>query len=438
MKYGLTTFLLFFIMTCDEKNPGTGIATIQDTTGVIIFKHAELVDVETGQLHHDMDVLVNGSQIAAIGKSLEIPDAFEVDCYGKFLMPGLADMHTHVYYETDLLPYLANGVTTVLNMGSPSSILTMRENVKTNGLLGPTIYASAFVDGAGSRGWVIRTPEEAVADVAQIKTMGWDFIKVYNSIKEEVFLSIQAEAAKNNLTIIGHGVRDPGMEFILSHGQVMVAHMEEYLYTHFNNSLNESLIPTAVLITKSNGTYVTPNLSAYEAVTLQWGNPSGLETLLQKDEIKYVSSEWKEFWKSLSYTSNSGTIRPKYDFLKVLTKQFHDAGIPLLLGSDSPYIPGLPNGFSIHDELRNMTGAGLSAFDAIESGTRIPGEFINKFVAGSMPQGIIKEGYKADLILLKANPLDNVENIKKRVGVMANGRWMSEEFLQNKLSSLAN
>lgn len=169
MKYGLTTFLLFFIMTCDEKNPGTGIATIQDTTGVIIFKHAELVDVETGQLHHDMDVLVNGSQIAAIGKSLEIPDAFEVDCYGKFLMPGLADMHTHVYYETDLLPYLANGVTTVLNMGSPSSILTMRENVKTNGLLGPTIYASAFVDGAGSRGWVIRTPEEAVADVAQIK-----------------------------------------------------------------------------------------------------------------------------------------------------------------------------------------------------------------------------------------------------------------------------
>lgn len=425
--------------TCNEDSPTSSARPVEDRDGNIAFTHVNVVSMENENVARDQTVLISNGVITRISTN-ELPpqDYFIIDGSNQYLMPGLADMHTHVNYEEDLLPYVANGVTTILNMGSPGSILEFRAKAARREIISPTIFASAFVDGVGNRGWVIHTPDEAAADIAQIKSQGWDFIKVYNGIKTDVFLSIQSEAAKNSLAIIGHGVREPGMEFILNHGQVMVAHMEEYLYTHFNNTLDESLIASAIKITKDNGAYVTPNLSAYEAIAAQWGNPSGLEKLLQQEGIKYVSPKWKEFWNGIDYTSNAGSIEPQYNFLKKLTKQFDEANIPLLLGTDSPYIPGLPIGFSIHDDLRDLVGAGISPFNAIKAGTRTPGEFINHFVVGAQRFGLVKEGYKADLILLEANPLDNVTNIKKRIGVMANGRWMSEQYLQTQLLKLIN
>lgn len=432
-------FLLALMATCNNDSPTASGRPEEDIDGNIAFIHVNVVSMENENVMMDQTVLISNGIIERISGNESPPqDYFIIDGSNQYLMPGLADIHTHVNYEEDLLPYVANGITTILNMGSPGSILEFRAKAARKEMISPTIFASAFVDGVGNRGWVIRTPEEAVGDIAQIKSQGWDFIKVYNGIKTDVFLSIQTEAAKNNIAIIGHGVREPGMEFILSHGQVMVAHMEEYLYTHFNNMLDESLVASAIKITKDNGTFVTPNLSAYEAIASQWGNPSGLAKLLQQDGIKYVSPKWKEFWNGINYTSNGGSIEPQYNFLKDLTKKFDDANIPLLLGTDSPYIPGLPVGYSIHDDLRNLVGAGLSPFNSIKAGTRTAGEFINHFVTGAQSFGLVKEGYRADLILLEANPLDNVTNIKKRVGVMANGRWMSEKYLQKKLSGLTN
>ncbi|MGH7455678.1 MAG: amidohydrolase family protein, partial [bacterium] len=124
-------------------------------------------------------------------------------------------------------------------------------------------------------------------------------------------------------------------------------------------------------------------------------------------------------------------------FQKRFVKAFHDAGVPLLLGTDTPTIPGIVPGFGIHQDLRNLTSSGLRPYDALKAGTHNAGEFIRKYVPGAEPFGTITVSKRADLILLTENPLLNVENVAKRAGVMVHGRWLSEKKLQLLLDDLA-
>lgn len=413
----------------------------QDFTGVIAFVNVNVVPMTEERVIPGQTVIVQDGKIAEIGPTDEVAipeNAHRVEGMGKYLLPGLADMHTHIYYQEDLLLYIANGVTTVLNMGSPATILQFREQVQRGEILGPAIFASAFVDGAGNRGWIVRTPQEARTDVRDLKSRGWDFIKVYNSIKAEVFQALMEEAKQQGIAVIGHGVREPGMQGILQAGQVMIAHAEEYLYTHFQNRFEAALIPSAITITKSAGAYVTTTLSAYETIMLQWGNPAGFDALLAKPEVKYVHPNWVNEWRSSNrYTRNTGTLTPAYEFQKQMVKNFHDAGIPLLLGTDTPTIPGIVPGFGIHQDLRNLVASGLTPYEAIKAGTQNAGEFIRRFVAGVAPFGTIEVGKRADLLLLQQNPLSNIDNVSKRAGVMVRGRWLSEAKLREMLDALA-
>lgn len=414
---------------------------IQDVTGEIAFVNVNVVPMEDERVLNAQTVIVRAGKIAVIGPtaSTEIPaSVFRIDGAGKYLLPGLADMHTHIYYAEDLLPYVANGVTTVLNMGSPASILQFRQQVANAEILGPTIFAGAFVDGAGNRGWIVRTPQEARTDVRNIKNQGWDFIKVYNSIAADVFNALMDEAKLQGLAVIGHGVRAPGMQGILQAGQVMIAHAEEYIYTHFNNSYDANRIPSAVEMTVRAGAYLTATLSAYETILLQWGNPAGRAALLAKPEVKYLHPNWMSEWRNSNrYINNTGSLAPAYEFQKRFVKAFHDAGVPLLLGTDTPTIPGIMPGFGIHQDLRNLTASGLRPYDALKAGTQNAGEFIRRYVPNAAPFGTITTGKRADLILLTENPLLSIENVSKRAGVMVRGRWLSEKKVQQMLDDLA-
>lgn len=429
----------------NESKPQSGVppepSASEDVGGIIAFVDVNVVTMTDERILAKQTVIVRNGKIMAMGAAnqVTIPDsAYRIDGTDKYLMPGLADMHTHIYYQEDLLPYVANGVTTILNMGSPSTILQFREQVKRGEILGPAIFASGFVDGEGNRGWIVRTPEEARADVRDIKRGGWDFIKVYNGIKADVFYALMNEAKQQGIAVIGHGVRAPGMHGILDAGQVMIAHAEEYIYTHFNNSLNAALIPATVDMTKRAGAYVTTTLSAYETILMQWGNRAGRDALLAKPEVKYVHPNWFNDWRNSNrYINNSGSLRPAYDFQKRFVKDFHDAGIPLLLGTDSPTLPGMVPGFTIHQDLRNLVACGLTPYEAIKAGTRNAGDFIQRFVAGAEPFGTIAVGKHADMILVQQNPLANVDNVSKRTGVMVRGRWLSEKKFQQLLDALA-
>lgn len=442
MKYLVLALLLSSLAVCtQEPLPSRISRPVEDIIQSIAFLNVNVITMESEAVLMNQTVLVKDSKIEWIGsaKSTKIPSTyFRIDAKGAYLMPGLADMHTHIWYEEDLLPYVSNGITTVLNMGGPSSILQFRAQAAAKEIIAPTIFASGFVDGPNSRGWFARTPAEAEETVADIKTGGWNFIKVYNSIPADAYQALMAKAKAENIAVIGHGVRAPGMQGILSSGQVMIAHAEEYLYTFFGNVPNDSRIAEAATLTRNAGAYVTPNLCTYETIARQWGNPAESQRLLSLPEMKYVSPKWKDnFWKQFDFTSRNGNINTQYAFLKKLTKNFYDKGVPLLLGTDTPFMIGQVNGFAIHDDIRNLIECGLTPYQALTIGTRNAGEFISKYVPDSKSFGMIKVGYKADLLLLQSNPLTDLKALKDRVGVMINGRWLSEAKLKADMEALA-
>lgn len=442
MKYFILGLLLSFLPVCTEEPTRSKIdRPVEDIKQDIAFVNVNVITMESEAVLMNQTVLVKDSKIELIGssKSIKVPSTyFRIDAKGAYLMPGLADMHTHIWYKEDILPYVANGITTVLNMGGPSIILQFRTQAANQEIIAPFIFTGGFVDGPDSRGWLARTPAEAEEAVTEIKAGGWDFIKAYNSIPADAYQALMAKAKSENISVIGHGVRASGMQGVLNSGQVMIAHAEEYLYTFFGNAPNDSKIAEAVTVTKNAGAYVTPNLCTYETIARQWGNPTEVQRLLNLPEMKYVSPKWKDnFWKQFDFERRNGNINTQYAFLKKLTKAFYDEGVPLLLGSDTPFMVGQANGFAIHDDIRNLIECGLTPYQALSIGTKNAGEFINKYVAGSKSFGIVKIGYKADLLLLQSNPLTNTQVLKDRVGVMINGRWLSEAKLNEEMEVLA-
>ena len=218
------------------------------------------------------------------------------------------------------------------------------------------------------------------------------------------------------------------MQGILEAGQAMIVHAEECMYTHFNNTTDTTLIPSAIEMTLDADAYVVPNLSAYEIIARQWGSQEVLDELLNMPNLRYVHPSWRERWAEGRYLDRTGSITDRVLFLRGLTGRFQAAGIPLLLGTDSPTIPGLLAGFSIHEDLRNMIEAGLTPYEAL-----VAGAFLETHVTGAEPVGTIAVGQRADLILLDGNPLEDVTNVERWSGVMARGRWLSEARLQQLL-----
>ena len=266
---------------------------------------------------------------------------------------------------------------------------------------------------------------------------GYDYLKVYNRLSTAQFDAIMEEAEQGGIAVIGHGVRDPGLEHILEAGMRLVAHAEEYIYTFFDGCNDTGRISAAIALTQRTGAYLLPNMSAYEIIALQWGKPAVVDSLLDAPERRYLHPSFQRAWQGGHYTSRSGGLGQCVIFLRTLTKAFADAGIPLLLGTDSPGIPGMYPGYSIHNDLRNMVAAGLTPYQALAAGTRVAGEFAKATLREVDEFGVIRVGARADLVLLASNPLENVANVRGPVGVMANGTWFDAEALRNQLESLA-
>lgn len=407
--------------------------------GSTAFVGIDVVPMNREVVLRAQTVVVSDGVIAAMGPvgSVPIPnDALTVDGAGKYLMPGLADLHVHIRHEMDLPVYLAHGVTTILDMGAPSRLLGWRDRLARGELDGPHLLVSYFIDGPNGRAGVVSTTEEARSAIQKAAAANYDYVKVYNSLTSAQFAVIVEEARAAGLAVIGHGVRQPGMEGILRGGQVMIAHGEEYIYTFFGNTIDRSRIPAAVELTKRFGVFVLPNLSAFEIITLQWGKPAVVDSFLRLPEVRYLHESYQESWQGGRYTSRNGSLMTRLGFLKDLTLAFARADVPLLLGSDSPGIPGMFPGASIHNDLRNMADAGLTPYQALSAGTRTAGEFVGTTRPGSHAFGIVVPGARADLVVLEDNPLEDVANARKPEGVMIAGKWWTAGALHRHLEGL--
>jgi imidazolonepropionase-like amidohydrolase len=392
------------------------------------FVDVHVVPMDRERTLDHQTVLISDGKIIAMGPvgDIKVPTgAQRIAAAGQWLLPGLADMHVHVNVNDDLALFIANGVTTALHMGLAPSYMVVedRRAIESGNLVGPQLFFGFMVDGNADAGRPhVSTPQQARAMVDFAKANGYEFIKVYNDISKPEFAAIVDEAHRLNMAVIGHGVRAVGLPAALRQGQVMVAHAEEFLYTAFANKTDDAAIPGVVAATRVSGAWVTPNLSAYELIAKQWGKPDVVAGFLRAPEIAYLSPQTRVDWSISGYQFRKGSIAENLPFLRQFSRALSDAGVPLLTGTDTP-LPGLLPGYSEHDDLRELVEAGLTPYQALIAATRSPGEFIRKFVPRAEPFGTVAIGMRADLVLVRQNPLTALDTLRKPVGVMAHGRW---------------
>jgi hypothetical protein len=426
-----------------------GPAFAADAPAITAFVNVNVVPMDRERVLRGQSVIVESGRISAIGRNLKIPaGARTIDGKGRFLSPGLADMHNHSDTREDLALLLANGVTTMLNLGEARNSFVGRTRlaVDRGEVPSPRILVALAVDGSPQYGHlVLAKPEDAPAAVRLAKVNGYAFIKVYNNLSPEVFAAVVAAAKTEGLAVVGHGVSSVGLEKQLEAGQVMVAHAEEFFYTFFappgappsDTAPDPKRIPEVIGLLKRAGAFVVADLHNYATIAGQFGRPDVVAGYLAMPEARFLSPADRLGWISSSYQKKKVNLSDRVEFLRNFIKAMADAGLPLMSGGDAPSIPGLVPGFSVHRNLAMLEDAGLSRFQILSLATRVPGEFVNRYAPAEAPVGIVSVGSRADLVLTDGNPLDGLATLKRPAGVMANGRWYDAGALQGLLDGIA-
>jgi tetratricopeptide (TPR) repeat protein len=402
---------------------------------IIAFQDVSVIPMDTERVLPHQTVLVRNGKIVESGPADVVhlpPGSMLINGRSRFLVPGLADMHTHVDRKEMLPLFLAAGVTTVLNMGlaSPEFVTSTREEIRKGSVVGPRVFAAFLIDGPGDPGpeYVPVCERDARAAVDRAKLEGYDFIKAYERLQPDIFATVLDEAKKQHIAVVGHLATAVGLESSLAQGQVMIAHAEEYYKTYFGHRPDDARIPSAVELTLRSGAYVTPNLSFFAALTRRTSDPKSFDERMAEPDIAFLPPDIRGDWLSDRPSKSSDRFVPELAILKKLTLALSKAGVPLLAGTDSPG-GGMP-GSSLDDDVEQLVVAGLTRFQALSAATRVPGQFIHQFVPGTDEFGTITSGASADLVLLAANPLIDIRNLREPLGVMVRGRWFDRQRLQ--------
>lgn len=421
-----------------------GIAMAAEVTA---FIHVNVVPMDRERVLHGQTVVVRDGRIEAMGRDLKVPAGAKlIDGHGTaWLAPGLSDMHIHADTREDLAVMLANGITTALNMGEASNAFVGRTRaaVERGEVPGPRVFTALAVDGSPRYGHlVVPTPEAARAAVGLAKANGYEFIKVYNGLTPEVFDALASESKSAGLSVVGHGVESLGLEGQVAGGQVMVAHLEEFLYAYMkvpaaggpSAAPAKTEIDRAVEFAKRTRITITADLATYQAIAAQWGKPAAVQEYLRSGDARYLSPMSRIDWLKSGYQKRQGSLAARAQFLGHFVKALANAGVPLIAGTDAPTIPGLAIGTALHSDLAALEKAGLSRFQVLATATRGPGGFITRARPNEVSFGTVEVGSRADLLLVAGNPLEDLSALRKPIGVMTAGRWRDAADLQKLLN----
>lgn len=425
------------------------------------FIDVNVIPMDHERMLENQVVVVENGRISALGPlgSIEVPEgAVRIDGRGKYLIPGLIDMHVHLladtriddkYLDHELAIMLANGVTTIrIPIGRPE-LLILREEIARGERLGPRLYVAGpqlmgFAFGGNRH--LVRTPEEAAAAVRADKAAGYDFVKLTFGTPPPIYNAIATTANELGIPMIGHVDPQVGLTRALAAGQ-QIEHMDGYLEALVPESvglakelgppwkvlphIDESRIQTIAAASAEAGAWVTPTLAYYNAL---YGPDWTDDIIQQSPDHRFVSPEVRNDlmrWRVMM--PNRAPLAQQNRYVEVrnkLTIGLYNAGVKLMAGSDAPELMML-YGFTLHRELESFGAAGLSSYAALETATRNPAEYLGDLES----YGTIEVGKQANMVLLAANPLDDIASTKNNEGVMLNGYWLPKADLQQMLDT---
>ncbi len=401
----------------------------------VLFRDVNLVDAASGQAVPHQSVLVGGRTIFWVGPAgsepKDIKDLTVIDGAGRYLAPGLTDMHVHTNNHGDWLLDLAAGVTTVRDMAGFPWMLKARDAVSGDRMLAPTTYvAGPLINGFPLEGYAIvpRDALDARRMVRQEAACGYDFIKVHNVVPLPIFDAVAEEARALDMDLVGHVPHDISVRHAVTAGMRTMEHVKGFL-NDATLTLGDTDYAAAV-----DGPQVwnTPTL---EAGLAPYRGAEG-RAALEKPEMRYVPLRKRQAWTSdLDQPDDRATtaFRQSRAIQFQIVAKLHAEHARFLAGTDSANYPFQVRGFALLDELSMLQAAGLTPVEALQAATteppkamRAPGAF-----------GEIKAGERADLVLLESDPTRDTAAYRHSLGVMAHGWWLPRTELDKALDVLA-
>ena len=428
-------------------------------SGVFAFQGVNVLPMDGRDVLQNQTVIVRDGRIDAIGAAgdTNVPQGAQlIDGSGRFLVPGLTEMHAHLptadereYLEEVLFLFVANGVTTIrlMQSGDPFFLQLRDELIPDREVLGPRIYTG----GPTLLGRRVENPEAARRMVFEQAEAGYDFIKMHAGLTPDKYEAAVEAAKEVGIAFAGHVAPAVGIERALAAGQASLEHLDSYVeymlrddvdlsdmdagFYGINviNHVDEAKIVQAARATREAGAWVCP--------TLTWIANMGVpkEELLARPHMAYVpkrvSGGWVRARGRYETTPELYTLEnaPRHAEIRAsLVKAMRDEGVGLLLGSDTPLFFNVP-GFALHDEIDSLLAAGLTPYEVLQTGTVNPAVFLE----AQTEFGRIAPGLSADLLLVEENPTADMGTLRRPLGVMLRGQWLDRETIDARLGALA-
>ncbi|MGI8618980.1 MAG: amidohydrolase family protein [Gemmatimonadaceae bacterium] len=434
--------------------------------GHYAFVNVTVIPMDRTGVLEGQTVLVSDGRITGIGPTSRFParssDAV-IDGRGKFLIPGLAEMHAHIpganapeqLVRDIMFLYVANGVTTIRGMLGAPNQLVLRDQTARGDVIGPAILVGA----PSLNGQSAPTPEAGARLVREHNAAGYDFLKLHPGLSRPVYDALVVAAREEGTTLAGHISAAVGLERTLEARQSTIDHLDGYLEASVPDAMRARMmtcpVPFAEWVpsvdsakvrywagrTREAGTWNVPTAFLWESF-YAGASP---EVAAQRPEMRYVPAQMVGGWirqkvnMTRSQQDEGVSTRAVARFLglrRLALRSLADSGALLLMGTDSPQMFNVP-GFALHREVVVLQEAGLTPFQILASGTRNVGLYAERDLKLDGRFGTVVPGQRADLALLDANPLLDVRNLARRSGVMVRGRWIPAAELEQGLEEIA-
>ena len=435
---------------------------------IIVIKNVNVVDVAAGKIQPDMTVVIDGDRITSVAKPSQIHSHVKptvVDGRGKFLIPGLWDMHVHVMFgdwipgskEVSLPLFVANGVTGVRDMGGNlDTLLAWRKEIAAGTLIGPhMVIAGPMLDGPKPRfpdSVSLSSPEQARKTVDDLKVRGVDFIKVQSFIQRDEYFAVVEEAKKQHLVLVGHVPDVIRASEASNAGQKSIEHFtgvfegcstreDDFLKgpktpKQFLDSYDDARCKALIAQFARNHTWQVP--------TLVWERGQWLVDVTDYSkwpELKYAPQSWQKkswptFIKSIETELDTDPVAARRQFVQKeleMTRAMRNAGVQFMAGTDTAAAVAVMPGSSLHTELEYFVEAGFTPAESLRTATLNPAIFLGE----QEDRGTVAQGKIADLVLLDANPLEDIHNIRRISAVILNGRLFDRAELDKMLNQIA-
>jgi len=436
--------LVLGLLALSPVQAGSAPARIGEPSATV-FLDVAVVDVEAGVVREHQAVLVRGDRIALVEPMEGWTPPSEVraiDARGRFLLPGLAEMHGHLpgpgwpagLAEDVLFLYAASGVTTVRGMLGDPGQLELRERIARGELVGPRL----FVGSPPLSGGTAPSAERAAELVEAYHAAGYDHLKVHEGLSPEAYEAVAGTAHDLGMDFAGHVADRVGLFAALDAGQRTIDHLDNFVEAlvppdaptpaglpALVAAADPERLPEVVERTRRSGAAVVPTMRLWKHL---FGGAGGDALLEELDEVRYMPASMVEGWRqqanAQTAAADPAAVARLFELRDRVLAALSEGGVPVLLGTDSPQLFSVP-GFSIRREMEAMVEAGMANADVLRSGTIAVARFLGE-----------EPGRRADLVLLRADPLDDVANVGRVEGVMLRGRWLPRDALDERLDRI--